>query len=178
MKFCIGAALAAAPVYSQEPPPADPDERQPQIEVPDLVAADGKYGNELKFFVFHKVGTSFADARREIAECSSHLARGKQLKMPAFLAWEDSDRTAEQVEFNGSYGLVGLAFYSILEGPLDRSIRQQVMMRCMLPRGFDRYSVTEPMWKQIHEGDNPSELINLQAAIASGPVPSTPKVTS
>jgi hypothetical protein len=61
---------------------------------------------------------------------------------------------------------------------LDRSIRQQVMMRCMLPRGYDRYSVTEVMWKQIHAGDNIPALIDLQAAIASGPVPPTPKVTS
>ena len=172
------AAMLCHPLHAQETVIEDAGEAEPQIEVPELVSADGKYGNELKFFVFHKKNTSFTAARSDIAECSSHLTRGKQLKMPAFVAWEDGDRTAEAVEFNGAYGLVGLAFYSILEGPLERIIRQQVMMRCMLPRGYDRYSVTEPMWKQIHEGENSSELIVLQAAIASGPVPMTPKVSS
>lgn len=171
-------AIAAVPLAAQETAPVATGEVAPQIALPDLVAADGKYGNDLKFFVFHKDGATFDSARSDIAECSSHLVRGKQLKMPAFVAWEDNDRQAEAIEFNGAYGLVGLAFYSILDGPLDRSIRQQVMMRCMLPRGYDRYSVTEAMWKQIHEGDNASGLIDLQSAIASGPVPATPKVTS
>lgn len=185
IRLCLlAAALASPSVHAQEAEPEDAaavengHDTGQDIAVPDLVAPDGKYGNELKFFVFHREGTSFDAARADIAECSRHLSRGKQLKMPAFVAWEDSDRTAEAVEFNGSYGLVGLAFYSILEGPLDRSIRQQVVMRCMLPRGYDRYSVTEDMWKQIHQGENPEELIDLQAAIASGPVPATPKVTS
>ncbi len=169
------AAMVASPQAAQESPPPPP---APAIALPSLVASDGKYGNELKFFVFHKQGAGFEAARADIAECTTHTVHGKQLKMPAFVAWEDNDRQAEAVEFNGSYGLVGLAIYSIIAGPLERSIRQQVMMRCMLPRGYDRYSVTEEKWKQIHEGDNPVALIDLQARIASGPVPPTPKVAS
>lgn len=180
MRYCgvpllAAAAMIAGPLAAQDSPPPPP---APPIAVPDLVAADGKYGNELKYFVFHKQGASFETARADIAECAVHTVHGRQLKMPAFVAWEDNDRQAEAVEFNGAYGLVGLAIYSIIQGPLERSIRQQVMMACMLPRGYDRYSVSEPMWKQIHEGDNPGALIDLQATIASGPIPRTPKVTS
>ncbi|WP_284124580.1 hypothetical protein [Parerythrobacter aestuarii] len=171
-------ALCAAPLVAQESAPDEEAQATPAIELPDLVAPDGKYGNELKFFVFHKEGVSYDAARSDIAECTVHTVHGRQLKMPAFVAWDDDDRTSVPVEFNGSYGLVGLAIYSIIDGPIERSIRQQVMMRCMLPRGYDRYSVTEEMWKQIHVGDNPTELIDLQAAIAAGPVPATPKVTS
>jgi hypothetical protein len=169
------AALSASPLAAQDSPPPPPP--QP-IAVPDLVAADGKYGNELKYFVFHKQGASFEAARADIAECTLHTVHGRQLKMPAFVAWDDNDRQAEAVEFNGAYGLVGLAIYSIIAGPLERSLRQEVMMACMLPRGYDRYSVSEETWKQIHEGDNVPALIDLQATIASGPVPRTPKVTS
>jgi hypothetical protein len=174
VQLLAAAALAAAPVAAQDAPPLP----APAIAVPDLVAADGKYGNELKFFVFHKQSANFEAARADIAECTLHTVHGKQLKMPAFVAWDDNDRQADAVEFNGAYGLVGLAIYSIIAGPLERSLRQEVMMACMLPRGYDRYSVTEAMWKQIHEGENPAALIDLQAAIASGPVPRTPKVTS
>ena len=173
--WLAAAALSAHPLAAQDSPPPPP---APAITVPNLVPADGKYGNELKFFVFHKAGASFEAARADIAECTLHTVHGRQLKMPAFVAWDDNDRQAEAVEFNGAYGLVGLAIYSIIAGPLERSLRQEVMMACMLPRGYDRYSVSEETWKQFHEGDNVPALIDLQATIASGPVPRTPKVTS
>jgi hypothetical protein len=71
-----------------------------------------------------------------------------------------------------NYGLVGVAIMAIISGPLDRSVRQSRMMRCMLPRGYARYRTSESMWKQLN-GKDLAQSILVQAKIASGPVPPT-----
>lgn len=141
--------------------------------IPDLNVPADALGDERKFFVFHKQGVSLEQARADLGFCSRYIARGQQRFLPTFVAWQHSD-PAKPVPNNLNYGLVGVAIMAIIDGPIDRSVRQTRMMRCMLPRGYARYRTSEAIWKQINSNDLTAS-VELQARIASGPVPPTPR---
>jgi hypothetical protein len=98
-----------------------------------------------------------------------------QRSTPTFVPWQRGDATRPVTYNGGNYGLVGLAIAAMIAGPLERSIRQTRMFRCMVPRGYARYRVTEDMWKHIYQAE-PGEAIAALARIASGPVPPNPRV--
>jgi hypothetical protein len=161
MKALLGAALlvASAPVVSQT--------------VPDLNVPDNALGDERKFFVFHKDGVSLEQARADLGFCSRYIARGQQRFLPDFVAWKQAD-PATPVPMNLNYGLVGVAIMAIIAGPIDHSVRQTRMMRCMLPRGYARYRTSEALWKQINSNDLAAS-VEVQARIAAGATPPTPR---
>ena len=111
------------------------------IAIPDLHIADSDLGDERKFFVFHKVGVSFAEARADIGFCSRFILRGQQRFLPDFVAWKQVD-PANPIPNQLNYGLVGEVIMAIIAPAIDRSVRQTRMMRCMLPRGYARYRAT------------------------------------
>jgi hypothetical protein len=143
------------------------------IAIPDLHIANSDLGDERKFFVFHKVGVSFAEARADIGFCSRFILRGQQRFLPDFVAWKQVD-PANPIPNQLNYGLVGEVIMAIIAPAIDRSVRQTRMMRCMLPRGYARYRTSEALWKQINSSDLAAS-IEIQARIASGPVPPTPR---
>jgi hypothetical protein len=143
------------------------------IAVPDLHVPDSDLGDERKFFFFHKPGVSFAEAYADLSFCSRFIAHGQQRSLPDFVPWQRND-PARPIPDNLSYGLVGIAIMAIIDGPIERSIRQTRMMRCMLPRGYARYRTSEAQWKQVSTGDL-ATAVAVQARIASGPVPPTPR---
>jgi len=63
-----------------------------------------------------------------------------------------------------------------IAGPLERSIRQSRLYRCMVPRGYARYRTSEDVWKLLNSGSAAPRAIMLQARIAAGPTPPTPRV--
>lgn len=141
--------------------------------LPDLNVPEKALGDERKFFVFHKAGTSLEQARADLGFCSRYIARGQQRFLPTFVPWKQSD-PATPIPVSLNYGLVGIGIMVIIDGPIGRSIRQTRMMRCMLPRGYARYRTSEALWKQINSSDLAAS-IGLQARIASGPLPPTPR---
>jgi len=143
------------------------------IGLPDLNVPAGELGDERKYFVFHKAGVSFETARDDLAFCSRFIARGAQRTYPGFVAWQRSQAAQPRVE-TYSYGLVGAAIGAIIAGPIDRSVRQSRMIRCMVPRGYARYRTSQAVWRQLN-GDDLDQSIAMQARIASGPVPPTPR---
>jgi hypothetical protein len=170
VKYAVVAALfasAASPAFAQSVPDAS------SVIVPELQVSDSELGDERKFFFFHKQGVSYADAYADLAFCSRYIARGPQRSLPDFVPWQRED-PAKPIEYILNYGLVGVAIMAIVDGPIDRCIRQSRMMRCMLPRGYARYRTSEALWKQVN-GKNVPPSIAVQARIASGPVPSTPR---
>jgi hypothetical protein len=144
-----------------------------ETPVPNLSVPDNELGDERKFFVFHKEGVSLGQARADLGFCSRFIARGQQRFLPDFVAWKQAD-PATPVPMSLNYGLIGVAIMAIIDGPIDRSIRQTRMMRCMLPRGYARYRTSEALWKQINSKDLVAS-VEVQARIASGPVPPTPR---
>ena len=172
MKYAFTAALlavGASPVQAQEAvvPP------ESSVAVPDLHVSDSDLGDERKFFLFHKQGVSFAEAHADLSFCSRYIAHGRQRSLPDFVPWQHDD-PAKPFQNNLNYGLVGVAIMAIIEGPLERSIRQARMMRCMLPRGYARYRTSEALWKELN-GKDIQASIPVLARIASGPVPPTPR---
>jgi hypothetical protein len=172
LKHCVVAALllaGASGAYGEGDVPPNPA----NISVPELNVASNELGDERKFFFFHKQGVTFADAYADLSFCSHYIPRGQQRFLPDFVPWQRDD-PARPIPNGLNYGLVGIAMMAIIDGPIDRSVRQTRMMRCMLPRGYSRYRTSEALWKQVNGKDVAASLPVL-ARIASGPVPPTPR---
>ena len=145
---------------------------------------DGQaFGDERKYFVFHQPGVSLDQARADFRYCFRYALVTADRQPTNFYAAEPPSgafamgKAAKPPEYSGgNYGLVGLGIASIIDGPLERSRRQMNMMRCMLPRGYQRYRVSESMWKLLN-GNDLAAAVEVQARIASGPVPTTPRAT-
>lgn len=152
---------AAVPAHAEQP------------EIPDISADERDLGDERKFVVFHKPDVTYEEALADIRECSAHATHLVQRRADSFVPWGRDDAGQAVTYDGGNYGLVGMAIGAIIAGPLERSIRQTIMIRCMDPRGYTRYRANEEQWKELFEkSENGKELL---AAIASGPVPPTPK---
>ena len=141
--------------------------------VPDLDVPEASLADERKYFLFHKAGVTFDAAQQDLTFCSRYIARGAQRKYPTFVAWQRPQGPRPVVQ-TYQYGLVGAAIGAIIAGPIDRSIRQSRLIRCMVPRGYARYRTSEAVWRQVN-GDDLAQSIALQARIASGPMPPTPR---
>ena len=163
-------ALGAAPVAAQNAPP------QPIVTVEELAAAEKDLGDPRKYWVLHKPGVSVEQASADLTFCWRFVPHGVQRSTPSFVPWRKRDANRPVSYTGGPYGLVGAAIGAIISGPLERSIRQSRMFRCMVPRGYARYRVTEDLWKRIYQAE-PAQAIATLAAIASGPMPPTPEVT-
>jgi hypothetical protein len=176
MRSFMGFGLALALLTAATPGAAQTGPAEPAIAVPDLAAAEDDLGDPRKYWVLHKPGVSIAQATQDLSFCWRFVPHGVQRSVPTFVPWRRSD-PARPVRYDGGqYGLVGAAIGAIISGPLERSIRQTRMFRCMVPRGYARYRVTEDLWKEIYQAE-PAQAITTLAAIAAGPVPPTPRVT-
>ena len=157
LAVCLAGALvaaAAAPAIASEPPP-----------VPDLAAAEKDLGDARKYVLFHKEGVSYQDALRDITACASHGTRTVQRTAPGFVPWGRDDQGSPITYDGGNFGLVGSVIGSIIDGPIERSIRQTTMIRCMTPRGYVRYRASKDQWQELFEKRD--DWIPLAAAIAS-----------
>lgn len=144
--------------------------------IPSLAVPADQLGEEQKFFVLYKAGVSVEDAQADLSFCWRFLAHGVPRQVPAFVPWRQPSM-AKPIDYSaGPFGLlVGVAIGAIIAGPIDRGIRQMRMIRCMVPRGYARYRTSEDVWKQLNT-DDAARSIRLQALIAAGPVPPTPRV--
>jgi hypothetical protein len=170
--FWCGAALLAAgpsPVFAQSAA------SETSVATPDLNLPANALGDERKYFVFHKPGVTVEQATSDLGFCWRFLPHGFQRPIPSFVPWQRSDGVRKAPNTIGPYGLVGDIIGGIVAGPLERSMRQSRMFRCMVPRGYARYRTSEALWKEINMGDA-AQAIRIQALIAAGPVPPTPRV--
>ena len=174
MGLWLGAALIAAPLAAQDEPQdgAAREQAQPPA-IPDLSSEERDLGDERKYIYFHKAGVSYEEALADVQECAAHATHLQQRTGKSFVPWGRNDAGLNVTYDGGQYGLVGAVIGAIIAGPLERSIRQSIMIRCLDPRGYTRYRANKDQWQQlIEDGENPNEML---AAIASGPVPPTPK---
>ncbi len=168
--FVVGLVLASsAPLLAQSSPTAAP------VVVPDLSAPEKTLGDERKYWVLHKPGVTLEQATKDLQFCWQYVPHGVQRQVPGFVPFRQSDANRPVTYNGGNYGLVGLVIASMIAGPLERSIRQSRMFRCMVPRGYHRYRITEDRWKEIYQAE-PQTAIPMLAAIAAGPVPPNPRV--
>lgn len=165
--ICLAAVTITAPLAAQDVDTARP------VPIPDLSSPENKLGDERKYVVFHKPDISYEEALADVTECAAHSGRLVQRKANTFVPW-GRDEAGHAISYDGGqFGLVGFAIASIIDGPIERSIRQSIMIRCMTPRGYERFRANKDQWQELFEGEgNGSEVL---AAIASGPIPPTPK---
>ncbi|WP_157218840.1 hypothetical protein [Flavisphingomonas formosensis] len=171
MAGAIIAAVWLMQAAAQGEAPAAP---VPEEAMPDLAVPANELGDDRKYIVFHKPGVTMEQAEADLSFCWRFLPHGVQRTAPSFIPWQQGDATRPVVYSGGSYGLVGAAIGAIIAGPLERSVRQLRLYRCMLPRGYVRYRTSETVWKLLN-GDDAARSIRLQARIAAGPVPPTPR---
>ncbi len=167
----LGALLLAAsvPAMAQSSP-------GPITSVaPDIAADPRPLGDERKFFIFHRADTSLSEARADLAFCFRYVQTGAGILLPYFAAWEGEGPGKAAVYDGGQYGLVGSLIGAMIAGGLERSKRQMNMMHCMIPRGYARYRISEGLWKELNGADRIAS-IEVQARLAAGPVPPTPRV--
>lgn len=166
-----GPAVATAQeVAHPSPPPL-----LPKAAIPNLAADPRPLGDERKFFVFHRADASLDQARADLGFCFRYAQTGPGILLPYFYGWKGEGAGAKAEYSGGNYGLVGAMIGAMIAGGLERSKRQINMMRCMLPRGYSRYRISEELWKELNGKDRLAS-IEVQARLASGPVPQTPKV--
>ncbi|MEA3038118.1 MAG: hypothetical protein QOE79_631 [Sphingomonadales bacterium] len=170
--WCIWAGLALlsgglAPAAAQAPPSPT------ATDVPDLAVPGGHYGDARKYFLLHKPGVTVEQAEADLSFCWRFLARGVGRSSPGFIPWGKTDAPHPAPVVANSYGLIGMGIAAIIDGPIDRSLRQSRIFRCMVPRGYDRYRTSEDIWKMLNSSDA-ARSIHLQALIAAGPPPPTP----
>ena len=142
----------------------------PALDVPAKELADAR-----KYFLFHQPGVTPAQAEADLVACWRFLPHGRQRAVPGFVPWNQPDAPKAIPYSLDQFGLTGAVIGAIIAGPLERSLRQSRLFRCMVPRGYARYRTSEAIWKQLNEAE-PAEAIRLQAAIAAGPVPPTPRI--
>jgi hypothetical protein len=146
------------------------------ISVPDVATSDPKVlAQGHKFFFFHRADTSFADAVSDIATCRSFMRRGELRPLSKFIPWEEPASRAAQRAVS-PYGLVGAVISSIITPKLDRGADNNILRRCMEPRGYQRFPVAEAIWNDMNGEKDEQRNILMQAKLASGPEPSTPAV--
>lgn len=165
--WMITALSLATPVAAG----AQTGDAPPALDIPAKELGDAR-----KYVVFHKPDVTAEQAEADLAFCWRFLARGVQRRAPGFVPWRQTDAPRAAPYGVNPYGLVGDAIGAIIAGPLDRSVRQSRLYRCMLPRGYARYRTSETVWKQLNS-DDATRSIRLQALIAAGPTPPTPRVT-
>lgn len=161
LDLLIGALFAAT--LAETAAPLDPS----TIIVPDIAADTRSLGNENKFFVFHRPNTSFAAAEADVRFCMRYINQTMFPPMPDFVPWEDAPPVGDAPRYAGLIGQL------VVDG-VARSLRQSNVMRCMLPRGYVRYRISEGLWKEINYRELESSIM-IQAKIASGPTPPTPR---
>ena len=161
LDLLIGALYAATLAQTAALP--DPS----TIVAPDIAADKRSLGNENKFFVFHRSDTSFAAAEADVRFCMRYINQTMFPPMPDFVPWDDPAPAGEAPRYAGIIGQM------VVDG-VARSLRQSNVMRCMLPRGYARYRISEGLWKEINYRELESSIM-IQARIASGPTPPTPR---
>lgn len=171
LSIAAGLALLALPHAVQ----AGDGASLAEITSASLAAPEKELGDERKYWVLHKPGATLEEVTADLSFCWRFVPHGVQRDTPSFVPWEERDATRPVSYDGGQYGLVGMAIGAMIAGPLERSIRQSRLFRCMVPRGYARYRITEDMWKRIYQAE-PAEAISTLARLATGPVPPTPRV--
>lgn len=132
-------------------------------------------GDGYKFFYFHKRGVSFEQAGLDLTQCRAHLATADLIALPNFIPFGEHNSTPVKAPMLSPYGLVGNALSAIIAPKAERGLDNNKLRRCMGTRGYVRYALSEETWKAINTGEE-TQIIQMQAILASGPQPHQPEV--
>lgn len=125
-----------------------------------------------KHFYFHRADTSYAVAFADLEDCYRFLPvpYASGVTMPAFAPWRARADNKSFRPVTSIYGPVGDIIGAMVAGPIERRARQSRMRRCMEPKGYQRFPMSEDAWKAAVNHYSPATLA-IQAKLASGPRP-------
>lgn len=164
----MGSAVALQAPTQAQVGPTDP--LAIELTVPGNQLADGR-----RYFLLHKAGVSFEQAKADLTFCWRFLEIGVPRALPDFVPWKQPTVATPMNYGLPQFGLAGGVARAIIRGPVERGIRQPRMFRCVVSRGYSRYRTSEAIWNRLNTADAP-QSISLQAQIAVGPIPPTPQV--
>lgn len=133
-----------------------------------------------KYFYFHRAGTNYQDAYRDIRECDA-LASGSSIYIGASEGAIAGAMANYGLLAGGIGGAVGgIIADAIFGSALRREQRRTNLRNCMSFKGYGRYGLAKDLWVAFNfeEGlgrkREPVRLraLALQALVASGPTPS------
>ena len=131
-------------------------------------AEDESFG---RHFFFHRPGVSLEEARADLEECRTYASSAMLWPRSPGSLPPDPDILPPQVT-GGSLGpLVGGLAFALVEGGERAKIAAANMRKCMGFKGYGRYGLSDPLWKQLNAG-SPEEVLERQARLASGGAPS------
>lgn len=164
---------AAAGSVAEQPPA---DLKFPELAFTPTPADEADYD---KFFYFHRVDTSYAQALADIRECDA-LASGSNIFLGDTTA---TSYLATQYGIGGAIGsAIGAAMADAIFGSAQRRKQHRESVRnCMGFKQYQRYGLSHALWARFnfeegngrkHETERNTDLA-LQAMAASGPKPAT-----
>jgi hypothetical protein len=172
-------ALAAVQLAAASPGAGDLRPPDPAtLVMPDMTPTrdQGAIRDGWRHFYFHKARVSYEEAFADFRDCYRFLpTAGADPSLPMFVPWSERPGAAQRPRSNYG-GPVGGVILGLVSGTLDRRDRQSRMRRCLEPRGYVRYPLTEEVWRQLIDGYS-ERSIALQALAASRPAPDLPQVT-
>jgi hypothetical protein len=177
MRVAIALALLVGGVTSASAQTAEPPDPA-SISLPSLGTGNDPQviENGWKHFYFHKDGVSYAEAYADFADCYRFLlVPYVDARLPTFSPWPEKPGVTTFRPVN-NYGLVGGVIGAMVEGPLIRRAMQSRLRRCLEPRGYLRYPISEYAWEQLTDNFS-AQSIAVQAKAASGPRPDQEPVT-
>lgn len=124
-----------------------------------------------RHFFFHRPGVSLEEARADLAECKTYASSAMFLpRSPGSLP--PDPEVLPPIVSGGSVGpLVGNLAFGLIEGGERAKIAAANMRKCMGFKGYGRYGLSDPLWKQLNAG-SPEEALLRQARLAAGAAPS------
>ena len=133
-----------------------------------------------KYFFFHRPDTDFAAAYADLRECDRYSGGVRYMAgyqsptggmggaLPALIGESHRQAIAE----------------GQVVGPTQRRRRRVNMRTCMEFKGYGTYGIPKPLWLAFNfdektesvEGAERQHYLQLQARVASGPAPQTPRL--
>ncbi|HEX8062983.1 MAG TPA: hypothetical protein VF535_07180 [Allosphingosinicella sp.] len=157
--------IAAAPVVQAAPP----DESAFLAYRP---AAEETFA---RHFFFHRPGVPLDEASADLVECRTY-ADDAMLWPREPRSLPPDPKTLPPNVSGGPMGpLVGGLAFSLVAGGERAKIASANLRKCMGFKGYDRYGLPDPLWKQLNSG-TPDQVLLRLARLASGPAPSGRKL--
>lgn len=185
-------AMMIAPAAQAQTMGALPNQRQfteaeiAAVAMPSLAfdAAGVDPADFEKYFIFHRSGTSFAEAYSDITECDA-LASGISI----YRGVDAGQMASQMMQYGVLAGAIGGAIANVMVdaifGSAERRKARRVNLRnCMYYKGYDRYGLAKEPWQEFNFEEGLSkaepkvraEKLLMQARVASGPVPQLEKL--
>jgi hypothetical protein len=186
-QLMLSLVVLAAPAYAEEAAVSTaalvkvPDSSGLTMPALSFTATPGDALDYDKFFFFHRVETSFADAYSDIKECDA-LSSGISIYMGGGSAAMSAAMTQYGVGAGAIGGAIGGLIADAIFGSAERRKTRRTNMRnCMGFKGYQRYGLNRDLWEKFNfeegmgrKADTVREsAMQLQALVASGPKPSS-----